>query len=334
MPVGRVLQGAHVELVLQGDGGACPLSPGIGKLVESLRGDIALERVLGGPGLARCIPVPGDESLQVLVVLHAEIVGIHFQQLAAGVLDDILGIESRLVQVFLVERAGDTGLLQVNLGEEGFGTVVVNAAVLIGHFLRKKREGLFQGHHNVFVNIRLGGLGNRIVGVVRNEAVHVMDDGNVTEAAHQEEIGKRFPGEGFTHAHVNDSLVHAGGLLETVVNRSGVRVHAPQGITHVAQLVVGAVYRELHVGVLVPHVVVAGKTLTHAVEAADGVVPGRVVQIVHALDALVGILIEVLGIVVVLGRAVQEFLAGRSAHYQYSGQSNIFQSFFHFLFLP
>ena len=327
---GGVLQSAHAKLVLQGDGRAIPLSPHIAELVEAVHAQVALERVLGGPRLGRRIPVPGNEALNVFVVLHAEDIRVVLHELTAGVLNDILGIGGGLVQVFLVQGTGNTGLLQVHLGKQRLCGIIVNTPVLVGHLLGKELHGFVQQHHNVVVHIGLGRLVYIVVAVVANQGAHVVDDGHFTEAAHQEEVSEGFPGKSLTLAHVHGGLVHALHLFETVVHRGSVSVHGPQRRRHVTEFLVGAVYRELEVRAAA-HVIVTGEALAYTVEAADEVIPGRVVQVVDTLDALLLVLIEVLGVVAVLGGTVQELFAGRSG-YQHNGcNSDIFQNIFHIL---
>ena len=159
-----------------------------------------------------------------------------------------------------------------------------------------------------------------------------MDDRDVTEGTHQEEIGHRLPGEDFADAAVLHRLGGAArGILDVVDDRVALGIDRPEGIGHVLEVLVRSVHGEGGIGVLAL-IDVAAHGLGPVDEEADHVVPGRVVQVIDALLHLGVVLVELGRREAVLGRTVQEFLAGSGGQDE-SGKGEIFQNVLHICFL-
>ena len=310
----RVDVGGYAEGILQVHARALPIAPDVAELAEAAHGHVALDGVLRGPDAGRRRPLPGDEVLAGLLEYgrgEAEDVGVLRGQAAAGIVDDVLGVAGGLAEVLLVERAGDAGLGQVDLGEQALGGIVVDPVVFadVGVF-RKQLHGLLEGHHDVLVDVGLLDLELVVVAGFLDDLGVVVDDRHVAEGAHEQEVGHGLPGEGFADGFALRRLGGAaGGVADVVDHGVALGVDGPERVGHVLEVLVGAVDREGGVGVLALVDVAAHGFGSVDVET-DDVVPRRVVQVVHGLLHL-GIVLVVVGRrVAVFGRAVQELAAG------------------------
>jgi len=154
-----------------------------------------------------------------------------------------------------------------------------------------------------------------------------VDDRHFTEGTDQEEIGESFPGQRLTHHHILDGFAYFS-LFGPVVHRRSVCIDRPQRRRHVAKLLIRSVHRELEVRAGT-HIVITGEALTDTVETPDHVIPRGVVQVIDTLDALLVGLIEVVAVVGILGRTVQETFARRECKHGQDDTKDKIQILFH-----
>ena len=99
-------------------------------------------------------------------------------------------------------------------------------------------------------------------------------------------------------------------------------VHSPEGVRHINEILIGGVCGKCKIWAGGP-VHITGHNLSDFDECALEVVPRRVVDVVHSLEALLVVLIEIAGVVVVNVRPVEEFPAGAGSQRKGTNKDNI-----------
>ena len=106
----RTFQSGNSKCILQINRRTCIATPAITKFIESHHCQVRLQRILLCPGVTSCRPVPGEETLFILVVCQTENIGIVSQQVTAGIINYILGIFCRFRQIIRIAGTGKATL--------------------------------------------------------------------------------------------------------------------------------------------------------------------------------------------------------------------------------
>ncbi len=313
-PVFRIVNRTYTESILKRYGNASPASPAIiFKIRESRHCQIRLHGILLSPWITSGLPKPRNQAFLVSIVLETEHVRIFRKEITTGIVDHIACIFGSLRQVVRIQRTGKTGFCEIHLRKKTFRRIVIDTSASFRTHLRKKSHRLFQSHDYIFIYIFACGLIDIVVMPGSQELVVVMNDRNFSENPDHIEIGKSFPCERLTYALLLDRLRRTLRPEDILYDSIGMTVHGPQGIRHVLKVFISSVYGEIQI-LAFAYVKVSRHYLSNPQESSLEIKPRRVIKIIDALDALRVVLIEIVHIVVVLSRSVQEFIARNQPH--------------------
>ena len=193
----RTFQSGNSKCILQINRRTRIAAPAITKFIESHHCQVRLQRILLCPGVTSCRPVPGEETLFILVVCQTENIGIVSQQVTAGIINYILGIFCRFRQIIRIAGTGKATLSQIHLSQKTFGTIAVNTSRFTSG--RKQLHSFLQSHNDIFVHICCLHFEFGVIITGIQFVRIIMDNGYCAKTTYQIEVSHGFPCQTLAH---------------------------------------------------------------------------------------------------------------------------------------